>query len=421
VSNIASNAQSECPYNNEFNPAAPEEIANPFPSWGKFRHETPVFFSPTLDAYVITRYEDLCAVLADEESFSSSEILKRFLPNPPAVAAILATGLEASKIGAMVMLDGPEHSRIRRHTAAAFTARRMRQLEDEIRTAADELIDAMTRDGPPAEFMESFAYPLPLRIILRLLGLPIEDGERLHRWAGQKLALQWADMELEDHLEAARGFVAFQHYVQSVICERRDRPGDDLISALTQLRFDDDEPLEDAVIVGQVMGLVNAGHETVTTALTMSLFHLLDNRAQWDALCADPGLAATAIEEGLRFDGPAKILWRRAVRETEVAGIAIPAGARVAIVLGSGNRDDTVFGHADGFEIRSGAPKQHLAFGRGIHFCVGANLARLQARIAFERLADRLPSLRLAGAHDMAFARNVSIRIPLRLDLEWDA
>ncbi|MDT5100280.1 MAG: hypothetical protein QOC76_4017 [Mycobacterium sp.] len=417
MSNVASSA---CPYDSSFNPAAPKEIADPFPSWRKIRHETPVFFSPTLDAYVITRYDDLCAVLADDEDFSSSEILKRFLPNPPEVAAILATGLEASKIGAMVMLDGPEHSRIRRHTAAAFTARRMRQLEDEIRTAADELIDAMTRNGPPTEFMASFAYPLPLRIILRLLGLRLEDGERLHRWAGQKLALQWGDMELEDHLEAARGFVAFQRYVQDVVAERRDRPGDDLISELTRLRFDDDEPLDDVVIVGQVMGLVNAGHETVTTALTMSLFHLLDERTQWEALCADPALAGTVIEEGLRFDGPAKILWRRAVRPTEVAGIAIPAGARVAIVLGSGNRDDAVFDHAEAFEIRSGPPKQHLAFGRGIHFCIGANLARLQGRIAFERLAARLPSLRLGGAHDMAFARNVSIRVPLRLDLEWD-
>jgi cytochrome P450 len=296
----------------------------------------------------------------------------------------------------------------------------MRELEVEIRAVTEELLDTMKRNGSSANFMDSFAYQLPLRIISRLLGVPATDGEKLHRWAGFKLALQWGDMELEQHITAARVFVEFQHYAHNLVTERRQRPGGDLVSALTQLRFDDDEPLEDAVIVGQVMGLVNAGHETVTTALTMGLYHMLNEREQWQALCADPGLATAAMEEALRFDGPAKMLWRRAVRAAEIGGVSIPEGARIAVVLGSGNRDDAVFSRPDVFDIRSASTRQHLAFGRGIHFCVGANLARLQGRIAFEFLATRLPSLRLQAGVGMQFARNMSIRIPLRLDVEWD-
>jgi cytochrome P450 len=182
----------------------------------------------------------------------------------------------------------------------------------------------------------------------------------------------------------------------------------------------DGDVLDDVVLVGQVMGLVNAGHETTTTVLTMGLYHLLSNRGQWEMLCADAGRAVAAAEESLRFDGPIKQLWRRATRDVDVGGVPIPCGARVAIVNGSANHDESVFDDSERFDIAKKRDKANLAFGRGTHYCLGANLARAEARISFETLSARMPSIRLAAGGPTGYARNVTVRMPLGLLVEWD-
>jgi len=409
-----------CPHLDSYNPAMDDEVVYPFATWATARHDTPVFFSPLLNTYVVTRYEDISKVLLDPDTFSSAVMLQPLKQRPPEVEEVLATGLDPTKLGAMVMLDPPQHTKVRRATVPAFTPRRVAALEDQVRTTADELIDDMVAAGPPAEFIDAFAYQLPLRTIARILGVPVEDAPQLHKWAAAKLALQYGDMPLDEHIQVAREFVAFQRYVAERIEERRANPQEDFISTL--LEFEDDgEPLEHVVLVGQVMGLVNAGHETVTTLLTLGLFHLLHDRAQWDALCANPELAAAVVEETLRFDGPLKMLSRRAKCDTEIGGIAIPAGARISLLVGSGNRDEAVFSASETFDIRPEGKRQtHLAFGKGAHFCAGAPLARSEGRIGFERLATRLPSLRLVSEEPPEFARNTAVRIPVALHVAWD-
>jgi cytochrome P450 len=408
-----------CPVVNSYQPTADEQLVDPFSAWAVARRETPVFFAPALGAYVVTRYDDICAITNDPQTFSNSDILKPLKPTPPQVAEILATGFDPSKLGAMIMLDPPEHDKIRRSLSARFTPKRIAQLEEEIRTAANDFIDRMQVGGTSADFVEAFAYPLPLRIICRLLGVPPEDSEQLHEWATFKLALQFGDMPLDEHVRAAHGYVDFQRYVANLIDHKRVDPQDDLISAMLAPTADGDM-LDDIVLVGQVMGLVNAGHETTTTVLTMGLYHLLSNREQWDMLCADPGLAAAAAEESLRFDGPIKQLWRRATRDVEVGGVPIPRGARIAIVNGSANRDESVFDAPKRFDIAQKRDKANLAFGRGTHYCLGANLARSEARISFEMLSARIPSIRLATGAPTGYARNVTVRMPLGLLVEWD-
>jgi cytochrome P450 len=409
-----------CPHLAAYDPAGDEQVVDPFSIWALARRETPIFYSPVLDAYVVTRYDHLCEILADPATYSSSDILRPLKPNPAEVDEILATGFDASKLGAMVMYDPPQHTVLRRATAMAFTPRRVAQLEEEVRTAAEEFIDAMVASGPPVDFIEAFAYPLPLKIITRLLGAPWEDAAQLHEWAISKLALQFGDMPLDEHVTMAKRFVEFQRYVHALIEERRASPRDDLISAMVQFVSDDGEPLDDVVVVGQVIGLVMAGHETVTTMLTTGLYHLLEDRPQWSALSGRPDLAAAATEEALRFDGPVKQLYRRPTRDVELGGYSIPKGARIAIVLGSGSRDEAAFTDPDRFDIHAERARQHLAFGRGTHYCIGASLARAEGRIAFERLSERLPSLRLVAGAPVRFARNVSIRMPLALHVEWD-
>jgi cytochrome P450 len=409
-----------CPTFEAFDPAGDAQIADPFTTWAIARQEAPVFFSPVLNTYVVTRYDHLCEILTDAETFSSSDILRPLKPNPPEVDEILATGFDATKMGAMVMYDAPEHSNLRRATAAAFTPRRVAVLEDEVRAAAEEYIDAIIATGPSVDFVEAFAYPLPLRIIARLLGVPWEDAVKLHEWAIAKLALQFGDMALDEHIEMARRFVEFQGYAYALIEERRAAPKDDLISSMVLFETDAGEPLDDLVLVGQVIGLVMAGHETVTTMLTTGLYHLLEDRSQWDALRANPELAVAATEEALRFDGPVKLLFRRPTRDVELGGCSIPEGAKIAIVLGSGNRDELAFTAPERFDIHADRSRQHLAFGRGPHYCVGASLARAEGRIAFQRLSERLPSLRFEAGAPLEFARNVSVRMPLALHVEWD-
>lgn len=416
---VSTGPASACPVVPSYQPAADDQLVDPFAAWVVARRETPVFFAPALDAYVVTRYDDICAVTGDPDTFSNSDILKPLKPNPPEVAEVLARGFDPSRLGAMIMLDGAAHDKIRRSLAARFTARRISTLEDEIASAATELTERMLAGGTSAEFVGAFAYPLPLRIICRLLGVPMEDAEQLHEWATFKLALQFGEMPLDEHLRAARGYVDFQRYVSALIDRKRADPQDDLISAMLQPDAEGDV-LEDVVLVGQVMGLVNAGHETTTTVLTMGLYHLLSNRAQWDLLCADPALAGAAAEEALRFDGPIKQVWRRATRDAEICGVPIPKGARVAIANGSANRDEDVFEAPDRFDITTKRDKPNLAFGRGVHYCLGANLARAEARTAFETLSRRIPSLRLTSGGPTGYARNVSVRMPLGLEVGWD-
>ncbi|KLO42402.1 hypothetical protein ABW17_12285 [Mycobacterium nebraskense] len=416
--NTAASAKG-CPVVDSYQPTADEQLVDPFSAWAVARRETPVFFAPALGAYVLTRYDDICAITNDPQTFSNSDILKPLKPTPPQVAEVLADGFDPSKLGAMIMLDPPEHDKVRRSLSARFTPKRIAQLEQEIRTAADDFIDRMQAGGASADFVKSFAYPLPLRIICRLLGVPLEDSDQLHEWATFKLALQFGDMPLDEHVRAAHGYVDFQRYVSNLIDQKRVDPQDDLISAMLAPTADGDV-LDDVVLVGQVMGLVNAGHETTTTVLTMGLYHLLSNREQWDMLCADPGLAAAAAEESLRFDGPIKQLWRRATRDVEVGGVPIPRGARIAIVNGSANRDESVFDDSERFDIATKRDKANLAFGRGTHYCLGANLARAEARISFEMLSARIPSIRLATGAPTGYARNVTVRMPLGLDVEWD-
>jgi cytochrome P450 len=371
-----------------------------------------------LGAYVVTRYEDVLQILGDPGTFSSASFFERLYANPPEVEAVLAEGYPPSKLGAVVNLDRPLHTRVRKISSAAFTPRRIALLEDGVRTTADELIDAMTA-GTRADFFSAFAYQLPLRTILRMLDLPDSQGEQLHLWSDYKMALQWGDLDLEQHLEAARGFVEFQRYVGSIVAERRKTPGDDVISAIVHAGDDDGELLDEAMAVGEVMGFVNAGHGTVTTFLTIGLCHLLENRTQWEALCADPGLIPAAIEELLRFDAPVKQLFRKTTQAVTIGGVDIPEGSRVAFVMGSANRDEAVFTDPERLDVHA-AQRPHLAFSKGIHFCLGAPLARLQGRVVFERLTSRLPSIRLVGDGQMGFQANIAQRIPDRLEVEWD-
>ena len=267
--------------------------------------------------------------------------------------------------------------------------------------------------------IERFAWPLPLRVMGELLGVPRADLPRLHRWSQDWLTLYQQTGTIEERVGHARGFVEFQRYFVRALEDREREPRDDLMTALLAARTALPDPLTIQEVAGVPLDLLVAGHVTVTRAIGSALVLLLD-RPEHLARATDPEQVAAVVEEVLRLESPAQGLFRTTTRQVELAGVTLPKGARLMVHFGSANRDREHFGRADEFDPSRPELGRHLAFGKGIHFCIGAPLARLELRIALPLLLRRLPNLRLAPDDAIArepifFARGFA-----RLPLVWN-
>ncbi len=374
-----------------FDPLSPEQREDPFAVLAAARREQPVLHVPALNLWVVTRHQDVLTVLKDHETFSSSGALKS-APLPDAVAAVLAEGCPGMPY--IIEIDPPLHDRIRGLATRAFTPRRIASLEPAIRRIADELLNALPPEGE-ADVIGAFAWPLPLRVLGEFLGLPRDDLAQLHEWGNDWLLVQQAG-PLEKRLAHAKGTVALQQYFLAAVRKRAHEPTDDLIGALVAARSQLDPPLSDAEIAGLPLDLMVAGHVTVTRAIGNALSILFACPHLREPLL-DPARAPQIIEEILRLESPAQGLFRTATRDVEIGGTTIPAGARVMVHFASANRDECVFAEAGSFQPERGDLVRHVAFGKGIHFCIGAPLARLELGIALPALLRRLPNLRPSG------------------------
>jgi cytochrome P450 len=403
-----------------YDPFAEVQRTNPFPVWERARAESPVFYNDVLNAWVVTRYEDVRKVIENPAVFRNAGSHDPVRPRPQAVTDLLMRGLPPNELRSTLTMDGPEHLRIRRFLATIFTPRRIGTLEERTREITAELIDGIIAQGK-ADFVSDFAYQLPLILITRMLGAPAEDAERLHYWSSQKFSLQWGNLDEDEQLAAAQDYLDFQRYMQDLISQRRESRTDDVISALTfNAKQVDESPLREGELVAVLMGLIAAGHETTTNFMASTLLHAMEDRPVWDRMCRDPEYIPVVLEEGLRFDSPAYNIWRTTATEASVAGTVIPAGARVAVVLGSANRDERAFGDAASFCPAHNTEQPHVAFGRGMHFCLGAPLARLEGKVAFEELTRRIPSIRLTPGFKPSYAPNAVQRRLQWLPVEWD-
>jgi cytochrome P450 len=334
--------------------------------------------------WLVSRYDDIRAVLGDERVSNSPRHQNRLNTTaapglPPEYLRYLGRSVS--------MMDPPDHSRVRRLVSKVFTARRVQQLRPRIQQLTDDLLDGLTgRDG--VDLLADFAYPLPFAVISELLGVPDEFRED---WREALEGMMWGSWE-----QVAPGATAMADYAVRLVRLRREEPGEDLISALVRSQDEDGDALDDDELVSLVITILNAGHETSAQLIANGTFALLSHPGQLDALRADAALLPSAIEEMLRLFGPAELAALRFTREpVEVGGVAIPAGEVIQILWGSANRDDAQFAEAERFDItrRNNA---HLAFGHGIHYCLGAALARVEADIAFGTLLRRFPELSLA-------------------------
>jgi cytochrome P450 len=333
-----------------------------------------------LTVWLVTRYAEAKTLLADPRlSKDSARALELF---PEGTAGALASSLSAH----MLTSDPPDHTRLRKLVSKAFTARTVARLRPRIEQITGELLDGMAAAGS-VDLLESFAFPLPIAVICELLGVPDSDRDKFRAWSSPFVAAASEDEMRTAHEELTA-------YLNALVANKRLTPGEDLLSELVQVSDEGDRLSQDEVVSMAFLLLV-AGHETTVNLIANAVLALLDNPEQMTALRADPSLLPNAVEEFLRFEGPINIATVRFTTEPVLVGdVEIPADEFVMISLLSANRDAERFADPDRLDITR-APGGHLAFGHGIHYCLGAPLARLEGEIALGRLLDRFPELEL--------------------------
>ena len=315
----------------------------------------------------------------------------------------------------------PDHGRIRVHTRQGFSNKRMGDLEPYIRRRSHELIDAMLTAGPPAEFVEAFAFPLPGETIFRFIGFPQSDDEMLKGWCGDRKAFSWGAPSADEQAVIAQHMLNYWRYCRDFTAAKRDERGDDLASELIDAHEAHPADMTYREVESVIYGLSFAGHEAVTALICNTLLCLFAHRDQWEAVCADPSLIPNAVEEVLRYES-SQISWRRiTTTDTTVGGYDVPAGTPILLNFASANRQPDIWEAPDSFDIRRPNANRHISFGKGVHFCLGARLARFETRLVIEILAERVPSLRLAPGQRLDYFPNITFRGPTRLHVDWDA
>ncbi|MFZ0888471.1 MAG: cytochrome P450 [Candidatus Binataceae bacterium] len=390
-----------------FNPFDPQFRANPYPHYPALLEGPPRLARLFVPTALVARYDDVMAVLRGAE-FSTRR------PEIPIRERIEVFG------GAPTILtsDPPVHTRLRKLVSKAFTPRRIRELEPRIRAIAAELLDKVAARGE-FEAMSDLANPLPVIVIAEMLGLPIGHHEQFKRWSNALISGFRPDPVGGIPEQSIRARDALRAYFADEIEKRRAAPGQDLVSALVAAR-DEAEALSEGELLAFVILLLLAGNETTTNLIGNGLLALCRHREQLERLQHEPELTPKAIEEMLRFDPPVQMTVRTALRDTNVGGTDIAADTFILVMLAAANRDPRKFPNPEVFDVARD-PNDHVSFGEGIHFCIGAPLARLEGAIAISSVLTRFAGLRLADPHaSLSYRGSLALRglsqLPLAID-----
>jgi cytochrome P450 len=375
--------------------ASPAFKANPYPFYARLRAEAPVFRLTLPDkrpAWLVTRYDDVVSVLKDDRFIKEKG--KVLSPEQSAREPWIPSMLKPLERH-MLDLDPPDHTRLRGLVHKAFTPNLIEDLRDRVQTLTDRLLDAAQSRGR-MDLIRDYALPLPTTIIAEMLGVPDRERPKFQRWSNTivtALPTMWG------LLGAMPSLFAFLRYIRKLIRLRRSTPGNDLTSALVQAREAGDRFSEDELL-GMISLLLIAGHETTVNLIGNGVLALLEHPESMDQLRNDPSLIKSAVEELLRYNGPLETATERfPIEDVTIAGVTIPRGEMVFAGLASANRDERQFDRPDELDLAR-EPNRHLAFGMGVHYCLGAPLARLEGQIAINTLLRRVPDLRLANPAD---------------------
>lgn len=397
-----------------FDPRKPEIMADPYPAFAEMRAQNPVAWSPILKGWLLTRYSDVRAALFDTRL--SADRITPFMESLPPARRMALSGLERILTRWAVFVDPPAHTRLRGLMNTAFTPRAIESLQPRIQAIVDRLIDAVMPAGR-MDLIADFAYPLPATVIAGMLGVPDEDVERFKSWSDNLAAFVGGAQATPSKYErAAYGLSEMDAYFRAIVRDRRGaKARDDIIGGLVAAEEDGRALSEDELVATAVL-ILFAGHETTANLIGNGLLALLKHPGEIARLRAQPQLAATAIEELLRYDSPAASVTRVAKQTVEYGGRRIAAGDRLFLMINSANRDGEQFPDPDRLDIGR-ADNRHIAFGYGPHYCIGAPLARLEGQIAFTRLLARLGDIVLEET-PLEWSDNLVLRgakaIPLR-------
>jgi cytochrome P450 len=368
----------------------------------------PVTFSPSIGAYMVSRYHDIRSVLDDPDTFSSSAALPWIYDNPPEVVTELKAG-NVPETTMVVNEDEPRHRQMRALFDAAVSGARVRSLLPLMQQRAGELIDGFA-DGH-ADLVTDYAIPFVQAVIGAVIGFPPEDTRQVQGWTDD-VNLLWNKLApVRDRVDAARGLADYTRYLQALIDDRRAHPRDDMISVLVH-GADGFPGVTDDYVHNIVRGAGRvAGFDTTRDAITATILVALQDPHVPARLAADPARTVMKVtEESLRRDAPHRGLFRVTTRETELGGVPLPSGTFLLLLFGSANRDETVFPNPDAVNLDRDNVREHVAFGKGIHSCPGAPLARAEIRVALQTLFDRLPGLRLADGYQPTYIASYFFR-----------
>ena len=407
------------------NTSDPEFLQNPHPFYARLRREAPVFRDETAGIVFINTYDLVKKICAQPKLFSNKfgEQLKSgaATEQDPEEVAIQETGWIIEDT--MLTADPPEHTRYRKLCMKAFSYKRVMQMSDYVETLINELIDDLPQSGK-LEFKSGFATKLPMYVIADALGVPREKYGHFEEWSNAFIVQLSGIAEKPQRLWAARKVVEFQKYFVEVIEEKRVNPTEDVISDLVHADLSEEGDSRKMVyeeLLSIIQQLLVAGIETTAHTLTAGLYYLLTHPEQMEALIADPSLVKNFVEETLRYLSPTNNMWRVAKEDTEVEGVKIKKNELLLLRFGSSNRDESKFTNPDAFDLNRENASEHLAFGAGIHTCIGAQLARKEMQKAFPILLRRLKNIKLDTSQgDLVYLPSVLLRGVLELHIEYE-
>lgn len=405
-------AQSSMP-RNQHEPFRPFEHEGMAEFFREARQGIPVFYSPEINYWVLTRREDIVAVFRDPKRFSAGNATEPLFTWPPKVINILKerqVAIEATQVNS----DGVRHAIIKSASSKFLNIKRFTQYEPAIRALAKNYIDQM-KGKDTVDLVDAILYEFPAQILFMMYGVTDFDPRKIKSWGDLRTKMIWGDLSDAELEKAVTDLADFWDFACDLVERRKQKRGDDYPSMLLDLLDQGDHDLTENMVRNMLFALLLAGHETTTNAAGNLFLELLRHPDQWRKLVENPELARNAVEEGLRY-ASSVVAWRRIANEdVEIGGTHIPKGGKILLSLVSANRDEAQFDQSEIFDIERENARDHVAFGNGIHHCAGAPLARIELRILIEEMAAAFPNMRLLDGQNPEIIRTLSFRGPVTL------